>query len=234
MNFDTIRPAAIHRFAGWLSGTAVILAFVFSLTASPEPAAAQQDQTQQQLQDLREQMLELHQQMFGVMQQMMAGGGMPMMRQGWMPGMMGYGYGPGMMMGYGYGPGCMGCGYGAGTMNAPAYGMGPGMMGQQGYGVGPGMMGGGMMGNGARGSQALWQAEMQMHRAMNQPYSGDADRDFVAHMIAHHEGAVAMAQAVLQYGKDPQIKQPAQNIVSAQQKELDMMKDWLANHPAAQ
>jgi uncharacterized protein (DUF305 family) len=93
------------------------------------------------------------------------------------------------------------------------------------------MMGGGMMGNGAQGSQALWQAEMQMHQAMNQTYSGDVDRDFVAHMIAHHEGAVAMAQAVLQYGQDPQIKQLAQDIVSAQQKEIEMMKDWLSKHP---
>jgi uncharacterized protein (DUF305 family) len=150
------------------------------------------------------------------MQQMMTAGGMPMMRQGWGPGMMG---GPGMMMGQGYGPGMMGCGmmgcgYGAGMMNGPGYGMGPGMM-----------------GNGAQGSQALWQAETRMHQAMNQPYSGDADRDFVAHMIAHHEGAVAMAQAVLQYGQDPQIKQLAQDIVSAQQKEIEMMKDWLTKHP---
>jgi DUF305 family protein family protein len=246
-------PGVIGRFAKLLSGAIVILVFGLTLSAS-SGAAAEQDQTQQQIQDLRQQMLDLHQQMFGMMQQMMGAGAMPMMHQGWGPGMMG---GPGMMMGPGYGPGMMGCGYGgaAGMMTGPGYGMGPGMMyggmmGGPGYGAGPGMMNGGMMGSGtmgsgmmgggmmngagAQGSQALWQAERQMHQAMNQPYSGDADRDFVAHMIAHHEGAVAMAQAVLQYGKDPQIKQLAQDIVAAQQKELDMMKDWLAKHPAGQ
>jgi uncharacterized protein (DUF305 family) len=242
MTIDRFVPNAARRFAGWLSGALAILAVGTVLAATPRPAAAQQDQTQQQIQDLRQQMMELHQQMFGMMQQMMAAGGMPMMRQGWGPGMIG---GPGMMMGPGYGPGMMGCGYGGGMMYGPGYGMGPGMMGPgmtgggygtgmingPGAGMGPGMMGGGMMGSAAQGSQALWQAEMGMHQAMNQPYSGDADRDFVTHMIAHHEGAVAMAQAVLQYGQDPQIKQLAQDIVSAQQKEIEMMKDWLTKHP---
>jgi uncharacterized protein (DUF305 family) len=247
MTLGQFVPVAARRLSGWLSGALAILVIGAILAASPRPAAAQQDQTQQQIQDLRQQMLELHQQMFGMMQQMMAAGGMPMMRQGWGPGMMG---GPGMMLGQGYGPGMMapgmmgcgmmGCGYGGGMMYGPGNGMGPGMMGS-GYGVGmingpgagmgPGMMGGGMMGNAAQGSQALWQAEMRTHQAMNQPYSGDADRDFVAHMIAHHEGAVAMAQVVLQYGQDPQIKQLAQDIVSAQQKEIEMMKEWLTKHP---
>lgn len=233
-----INSGAVRRFTKQLCGAVVILVLGLMVSA-PSGAAAEQDQTQQQIQDLRQQMQELHQQMFGMMQQMMSGGAMPMMRQGWGPGMM---MGPGMM-------GCnmMGCAYGSGPgmMNGPGYGMGPGMMyggtmGRQSYNAGPGMMNGGMMNGGmmngdvAHGSQALWQAEMQMHQAMNQPYSGDADRDFVAHMIAHHQGAVAMAQAVLQYGKDPQIKQLAQDIVSAQQKELEMMQDWLAKHPMAQ
>lgn len=58
------------------------------------------------------------------------------------PGMMGGGYGPGMMMGGGQGQGMMG-GYGQGQM-------GPGMMGG---GYGHGMMGQGMMGQGMMGWQ---------------------------------------------------------------------------------
>lgn len=227
MTLDRFIPGFAWKFAGRLAAALAIFMVGAALIAAPRPVAAEQDQTRE-IQDLRQQMMDLHQQMLGMMQMMMAGNGMPMMRPAWGPGMMmGQGYGPGMASGCGM----MGCGYGATMMYGPGYGMGAGMMNGPATGMGPGMMGGGMMGNDAQGSRALWQAEMSMHQSMNQPYSGDVDRDFVAHMIAHHEGAVAMAQAVLQYGKDPQIKQLAQDIVSAQQKEIEMMKDWLAKHP---
>jgi hypothetical protein len=39
---------------------------------------------------------------------------------------------------------------------------------------------------------------------------GDVDRDFVAMMIPHHEGAIAMAVAVLRYGHNDKIKRLAQ------------------------
>jgi len=54
--------------------------------------------------------------------------------------------------------------------------------------------------------------------------SGDADRDFVALMIPHHEGAIAMAQAELRYGKNEQLRRMAQEIVVTQQQEITAMR----------
>eukprot|EP01031_Cornospumella_fuschlensis_P005412 gene5412-6735_t len=49
-------------------------------------------------------------------------------------------------------------------------------------------------------------ANAAMHRAMEIRYSGNADRDFVAGMIPHHEGAIEMARIVLRHGTDPEVK----------------------------
>jgi uncharacterized protein (DUF305 family) len=63
------------------------------------------------------------------------------------------------------------------------------------------------------------------------PYTGNADRDFVAHMIPHHLGAVAMAKVELKYGKDAKLRALAKDIVEAQDKEITFMNQWLAAHP---
>jgi uncharacterized protein (DUF305 family) len=62
-------------------------------------------------------------------------------------------------------------------------------------------------------------------------YTGDADHDFVAHMIPHHEGAVAMAKVELKYGKDTKLRALAKEIIASQDKEITFMKQWLAAHP---
>ena len=49
-------------------------------------------------------------------------------------------------------------------------------------------------------------AMQQMHKAMHVPPSGDVDRDFVAMMVPHHQGAIDMAKAVLRYGKNEQLR----------------------------
>lgn len=60
--------------------------------------------------------------------------------------------------------------------------------------------------------------------------TGDADVDFVAGMIPHHQGAIDMAKVVLEKGKDPEVKKLAEGIVKAQESEIKMMQDWLAAH----
>jgi uncharacterized protein (DUF305 family) len=54
--------------------------------------------------------------------------------------------------------------------------------------------------------------------------SGDVDRDFSAMMIAHHLGAIEMAQAELRYGGNEQLRRIAQGIVVEQKQEIDAMR----------
>jgi uncharacterized protein (DUF305 family) len=63
------------------------------------------------------------------------------------------------------------------------------------------------------------------------PMTGDADHDFVAMMLPHHQGAVAMAKVELQYGKNPEMRRMARDIVASQDQEIAEMKTWLAKHP---
>lgn len=79
---------------------------------------------------------------------------------------------------------------------------------------------------------AFQAADQSMMSAMSElEYTGDADRDFVAHMIPHHRGAVAMAKIELKYGKDAKLRKLAKEIIAAQNKEIALMNEWLAAHP---
>ncbi len=52
------------------------------------------------------------------------------------------------------------------------------------------------------------------------------DSAFLEEMIPHHLGAVEMAQMVLKNSKNPELLKLAQDIIDAQQKEINMMRGW--------
>lgn len=54
----------------------------------------------------------------------------------------------------------------------------------------------------------------------------DFDKTFIAMMIPHHEGAVEMAELAKKSAKHDEIKKMADDIISAQNREIEQMKGW--------
>ena len=80
----------------------------------------------------------------------------------------------------------------------------------------------------SQADRSMMNSMMGMHNSMlHASMTGNADHDFLAMMIPHHQAAVQMAQAELQYGKDPKVRALAQRIISAQEKEIAEMSTWL-------
>jgi len=61
----------------------------------------------------------------------------------------------------------------------------------------------------------------------------DPDTAFAKGMLGHHRGAVEMAKIELKYGTDEAMRQLAQDVIMAQQTEIDTLNKWLASHPDA-
>ncbi|RYZ79170.1 MAG: DUF305 domain-containing protein, partial [Moraxellaceae bacterium] len=59
----------------------------------------------------------------------------------------------------------------------------------------------------------------------------NTDKAFAAMMAPHHESAVHVSQMYLTKGKDKSLRAMAKKIASEQQKEADMLKQWLQSHP---
>lgn len=124
--------------------------------------------------------------------------------------------------------------------HGPGHGMPQGMPMMQGQGMPQGMpmMHGGGHGasqapaNATPATRAFIAANEKMHRDMNIAYSGNADRDFVAGMIPHHQGAIDMARIVLEHGSDPEVRAIAEAVIREQEREIVQMRAILARIPA--
>jgi hypothetical protein len=75
----------------------------------------------------------------------------------------------------------------------------------------------------------------KMHMAMGAiEQSGNSDVDFVRLMLPHHQAAIDMAKTQLLYGKDPQMRRLAQEIIADQQLEIELMQRWLKQRVSTQ
>lgn len=82
---------------------------------------------------------------------------------------------------------------------------------------GHGMMGGNGMHMGMMGNQSdITRLEKET----------DFDKAFIEEMIPHHQMAVMMANMLLQGTTRPEMKQLGQNIITAQTKEINQMRQW--------
>lgn len=77
-----------------------------------------------------------------------------------------------------------------------------------------------------RETSAANQAAATRTTAEAQAAAQTADQAYVAKMIAHHEGAVAMARIALRDSRDPDIRRMAQTVVDTQTREIAELKAW--------
>lgn len=87
----------------------------------------------------------------------------------------------------------------------------------------PNMMGGSVSGSGSM-NMAQMMADMNAGLVGK---TGDAfDKAFIDEMVVHHQGAVEMAKLVLATSKRPELIKLANDIITAQTKEINMMNGW--------
>jgi uncharacterized protein (DUF305 family) len=84
--------------------------------------------------------------------------------------------------------------------------------------------------NGSPADKAFMAGMQKMMKDMDVKPTGKTDKDFVLMMMPHHQGAIDMAKVELQYGKDPELRKMATEIVKAQEQEIGEMKAWLAKN----
>jgi uncharacterized protein (DUF305 family) len=90
--------------------------------------------------------------------------------------------------------------------------------------------------NAAAAWSQLGQCMDRMHAGMRSiKPSSNPDVDFASLMLPHHQAAIDMAKTELMYGKDPQMRRLAQEIITDQQSETELMRLWLKQHePSSQ
>jgi uncharacterized protein (DUF305 family) len=72
-----------------------------------------------------------------------------------------------------------------------------------------------------------------LHRPEDLSGTGDVDQAFAEMMIDHHEGAIRMAELARERGQHEEVKKLAEDIIEAQQREIDVMEEHAeaGHHP---
>ena len=84
--------------------------------------------------------------------------------------------------------------------------------------------------NESAASRGYREAMDRMMRDTPRP-TGDADRDFLAGMIPHHQAAVDMGRTLLRHGRDPEVRRMAEAIIRDQEREIAEMRAMLDRMP---
>ncbi|MBX9616195.1 MAG: DUF305 domain-containing protein [Caulobacteraceae bacterium] len=81
------------------------------------------------------------------------------------------------------------------------------------------------------GDQAFAASEAEMHRRMAAATGETIDQAYIAKMIAHHQGAVAMAEVALRDSRDPEVRRMAGAVIAARTREIAEMR---ASQPSSE
>ncbi len=85
--------------------------------------------------------------------------------------------------------------------------------------------GGDLPGTGMDTSMPGMMSDAEMSALADAPPTSFGDQ-WVEMMVAHHRGALAMAEAVVRDGSDPEVRRLAENVAEDQQAEIDRMLSW--------
>jgi uncharacterized protein (DUF305 family) len=86
---------------------------------------------------------------------------------------------------------------------------------------------------GGGGEPPFAPAEAKMMEAMMAATGVDTDQTWARKMIAHHQGALDMAQVVLRESQDADIRRMAQKTIEMQTADIAELRAWLEAHPAS-
>lgn len=76
------------------------------------------------------------------------------------------------------------------------------------------------------GDRAFAASEAEMHTGMAKASGATVDEAYIAKMIEHHRGAVAMADVALAQSRDPEVRRMARAVKDAQTREIAEMRAW--------
>ncbi len=79
----------------------------------------------------------------------------------------------------------------------------------------------------AFGSGIMQHTMEEMMRATHQYQGEDYEKYFLEAMIVHHDGAIEMAEKLLEETSRPELVSTAHDIINAQSREVSVMKEWL-------